>query len=62
MRKFVSSGHMGLHRAQTAPASSADCSAFFSDPRDLAEITPPFLDFRVLSELRETPLRMTGLS
>jgi ligand-binding SRPBCC domain-containing protein len=40
-----------LHHRQIVPASVADCWAFFSDPRNLAEITPPELDFRILSEL-----------
>ena len=45
---------MGIHvltRSQIVPASVEECWAFFSDPRNLSKITPPALDFRVLSDL-----------
>ena len=45
---------MGIHvlnTTQIIAASLDECWAFFSDPRNLAKITPPELDFRVLSEL-----------
>ena len=45
---------MGIHvltHSQIIPASVEECWAFFSDPRNLSRITPPELDFRVLSEL-----------
>lgn len=45
---------MGIHvltHTQIVPASLEKCWAFFSDPRNLSKITPPSLDFRVLSEL-----------
>lgn len=40
-----------LRASQIIPASLDACWAFFSDPRNLARITPPSLDFQVLSEL-----------
>ncbi len=40
-----------LRLTQVIPASVGECWAFFSDPRNLAKITPPSLDFQVLSEL-----------
>jgi ligand-binding SRPBCC domain-containing protein len=40
-----------LRQAQIVPASLEKCWAFFSDPRNLARITPPALDFQVLTEL-----------
>lgn len=40
-----------LRHAQIIPASLEVCWAFFSDPRNLARITPPALDFQVLSTL-----------
>ncbi len=40
-----------LHSRQIVPASLEECWAFFSNPRNLAEITPPELDFQVLSDL-----------
>lgn len=40
-----------LRTRQVVAASLARCWAFFCDPRNLACITPPALDFRVLSEL-----------
>ena len=40
-----------LRRTQVVAASLSQCWAFFSDPRNLAELTPRALDFRVLSEL-----------
>jgi len=45
---------MAIHvfrRSQIVAAPLADCWAFFSDARNLAQITPPQLDFRVLSDL-----------
>lgn len=45
---------MGIHvinRTQIVPASLQECWEFFSNPGNLAKITPPSLDFRVLSEL-----------
>ncbi len=45
---------MGLHilrRTQVVPASLGECWKFFSDPGNLAKITPPALDFQVVSEL-----------
>lgn len=44
---------MGLHRfaaVQRLPASLEDAWAFFSDPRNLAVITPPGMDFEILGE------------
>jgi ligand-binding SRPBCC domain-containing protein len=40
-----------LTRAQTIHASEEDCWAFFSNPLNLARITPASLDFRIKSEL-----------
>jgi ligand-binding SRPBCC domain-containing protein len=40
-----------LRTTQVVSASIADCWAFFSDPRNLSRITPPALDFQVLSDL-----------
>ena len=40
-----------LRSAQIIPASLDACWAFFSDPRNLPEITPPALGFQVLSDL-----------
>lgn len=40
-----------LRTCQIVPASLEACWAFFSDPRNLARITPESLDFQVLSEL-----------
>lgn len=40
-----------LRRSLVVPASLEECWAFFSNPRNLAKITPPELDFRTLSEL-----------
>lgn len=40
-----------LRHIQEIPAPVGDCWVFFSDPRNLSRITPPSLDFRVLSEL-----------
>ena len=40
-----------LRKTQMVAASVAECWAFFSDPRNLPRITPPALDFRVLTEL-----------
>ena len=39
-----------LRRTQIVPAALEECWAFFSDPGNLARITPPALDFQVLSE------------
>lgn len=40
-----------LRRTQIVAASLETCWDFFSDPRNLAKITPPSLDFTVQSEL-----------
>jgi ligand-binding SRPBCC domain-containing protein len=40
-----------LENNQTVPASLAACWDFFSDPRNLARITPPELGFEVTSSL-----------
>jgi ligand-binding SRPBCC domain-containing protein len=40
-----------LEQSQTVRASLATCWAFFSDPHNLARITPPELGFEVLSAL-----------
>lgn len=40
-----------LRTTQIVPATVEECWAFFSDPRNLAEITPKALDFQVLSDL-----------
>jgi len=42
-----------LERAQVVPIDLDEAWAFFSDPRNLARITPPELGFRVTSELPE---------
>ena len=38
-----------LYRTQTLPAKLEDVYNFFSDPRNLGEITPPFLNFTILT-------------
>lgn len=43
-----------LRCLQIIPAPIEHCWAFFSDPRNLAKITPPSLDFQVLSDLPPT--------
>jgi ligand-binding SRPBCC domain-containing protein len=40
-----------LRAVQIVPVSIEECWAFFSDPRNLALITPPALDFQVRSDL-----------
>jgi len=40
-----------LKRRQVVAAGIAECWKFFSDPRNLAKITPPDLGFEVLSDL-----------
>ena len=40
-----------LQRAQTVDMPLAECWAFFSNPANLARITPPTLGFRVRSDL-----------
>ncbi|MFN2476174.1 MAG: hypothetical protein ABR526_07540 [Chthoniobacterales bacterium] len=40
-----------LHRTQTVSIRLAECWDFFSNPANLARITPPTLGFRVHSEL-----------
>ena len=40
-----------LHRTQIVPVSRARCWEFFSNPRNLAAITPPSLDFQIRSAL-----------
>ena len=42
-----------LHSTQIIPASIERAWDFFSDPRNLARITPPALDFTILSALPE---------
>ncbi|MDQ3315667.1 MAG: SRPBCC family protein [Verrucomicrobiota bacterium] len=42
-----------FRRAQTVQMSIEECWRFFSDPRNLAKITPPSLRFNVRSELPE---------
>jgi ligand-binding SRPBCC domain-containing protein len=40
-----------LRSTQSFPATLEECWAFFSDPRNLAQITPPALDFQVLGDV-----------
>ena len=40
-----------LQHRQIVKASLSECWDFFSNPGNLATITPPWLDFKVLSEL-----------
>lgn len=40
-----------LRSTQVIPASLEECWAFFSNPRNLARITPRALDFQILSDL-----------
>jgi ligand-binding SRPBCC domain-containing protein len=40
-----------LNKRQVVPAGIRECWKFFSDPHNLSKITPPGLDFQVLSEL-----------
>ncbi len=40
-----------LQRTQIVPMPLEQCWAFFSNPRNLSQITPPSLGFRVRSEL-----------
>lgn len=40
-----------LKRRQIVRADIASCWKFFSDPHNLSKITPPGMDFRVMSEL-----------
>ncbi|MEI8340502.1 MAG: SRPBCC family protein [Verrucomicrobiota bacterium] len=40
-----------LNRTQIINTNLQRCWAFFSDPRNLKRITPPALDFKVLSDL-----------
>lgn len=42
-----------LEQTQTVHASPDECWAFFSDPRNLSRITPPELDFQIISRLPE---------
>lgn len=41
-----------LERAITVPVSLREAFAFFEDPRNLARITPPWLDFRITAPER----------
>jgi ligand-binding SRPBCC domain-containing protein len=48
-----------LERTQTVPVPLDDAFAFFADPWNLAEITPPWLEFEIVeapSELQEGSL------
>lgn len=40
-----------LRRTQVIAAPIAECWAFFSDPRNLAKLTPPALDFQIPADL-----------
>jgi ligand-binding SRPBCC domain-containing protein len=40
-----------LRSTQVVPASVEECWSFFSDPRNLARITPPDLDFQIVDDL-----------
>ena len=40
-----------LHRTQVLPVSLREAWPFFSTPRNLGEITPPFLNFHITSEV-----------
>ena len=40
-----------IQHTQTVPASPPECWEFFSNPGNLAQLTPPALDFRVLSDV-----------
>lgn len=40
-----------IKRSQVVSVGVAECWKFFSDPRNLAKITPPDLGFQVLSDL-----------
>lgn len=51
MRKLSQMAIHVLQRSQVIHASLEDCWAFFSDPRNLATITPRSLDFVVVSKL-----------
>ena len=42
-----------LQRSQRLPISIDDAWSFFSDPRNLAQITPPSMRFRTLSDVPE---------
>jgi hypothetical protein len=42
--------HYVLSRSQEIPAASGEVFAFFSDPGNLARITPPWLRFRIHGE------------
>ncbi|HWB58009.1 MAG TPA: SRPBCC family protein [Chthoniobacteraceae bacterium] len=39
-----------IEQTQTIRATAEECWAFFSNPANLARITPPHVDFRILSE------------
>ncbi|MGZ8244580.1 SRPBCC family protein [Methylomagnum sp.] len=39
-----------LHRTQFLPINLEEAWSFFSTPRNLEEITPPFLNFEITSE------------
>lgn len=41
-----------LERRQTLPINLEEAWAFFSDPVNLVKITPPYMDFRITSPLR----------
>lgn len=40
-----------LERKQTVSLGIEECWRFFSDPRNLSEITPPEMNFRIKREL-----------
>ena len=45
-----------LHRVQQVDAGLADVFAFFADPFNLEDLTPPWLHFRII-EARDRPVR-----
>lgn len=45
-----------LHRTQTLPIAIDEAWAFFSSPRNLEEICPAYMQFRILTELTGAPI------